>query len=275
MTPKIVLIIVVAFVVQVFFAGMLIDSEFVELQIKGLALLGEPPAGTVSADPMLSSVEAHQKIEEQILASTVRIVIQNWIVEPDESGYNIDQSVGHATVMSGSRLVTHNHFSLPLSIRQPEVRNEAYGLVILLDRQGQRLFQAPLSAFELVWEDSETLVFAYNDKNKFDELGLKPAEFVEWESLPLEVGMEVAQIDWDEHTTRVDWTIIKEVNLDQDAPMLVLEDGVMVGASGGGIFWEGKHIANNWRLRQFVDESGNVIDSVTTVALNSAEVAGL
>jgi hypothetical protein len=106
-------------------------------------------------------------------------------------------------------------------------------------------------------------------------LGLRPAEFVEWESLPLQAGMEVAQIDWDETTTRVDWTTVQEVKMDDGAPMLVLEDGVMAGASGGGIFGEGTHIANNWKLRQMIDASGNVTDSVTTVALNSAQVAGL
>jgi hypothetical protein len=223
---------------------------------------------------MARKAESRQRIEEQILASTVRLVIQNWVVDANESGYTVDVSVAHATVMSGSRLVTHNHFSLPLSILNPDGKIQAYGSVKLLDASGRQLFQAPLSEFALAWEDEATLVFAYQDEDQFEALGLRPAEFVDWTSLPLKPGMEVAQVDWDGSTTRVDWTVVHEAKLDGGVPLLVLEDGVMLGASGGGIFWEGKHIANNWLLRQVFNASGNVVDTMTTVALNSAQVIG-
>jgi hypothetical protein len=235
----------------------------------------ERPTSNGFKDPIVSDAKRRMMIEEQILASTVRIVIQNWHVDCDESGYNIDQSLGHATVMRGGKLVTHNHFSLPLSIRQPNAATEAWGLVKLLDANGRQLFQAPLSDFEIAWEDQETLVLAYADASQFEALGLRPAEFVAWTELSLEAGMEVAQVDWDGRTTRVDWTTVKEVILEDGAPMLVLEDGVTVGASGGGIFWQGKHIANNCHLRQMVDASDNILGAVTTVALDSDQVSAI
>jgi hypothetical protein len=275
MAPKRLLKTVITFVVAALLGGVALTACVGEQEVVNPVPVATPPTGDANNSRFAADAERRQAIEEQILASTVRVVIQNWIVDENEAGYTIDQSVGHATIMSGSKLVTHNHFSLPLSIRQPDAGTEAWGLVKLLDATGRQLFQAPLSEFRLAWEDQETLVFAYKDERQFDALGLRPAEFVDWSSLPLEVGMEVAQIDWDETTTRVDWTTVEEVILDDGAPMLVLEDGVTIGASGGGIFWQGKHIANNWRLRQMVDGSDNVVGAVTTVALNSVEVASL
>jgi hypothetical protein len=123
-------------------------------------------------------------------------------------------------------------------------------------------------------EEEELLVFAYKEADLFAELGFESAEFKDWGSLTLEAGMEVAQIDWDGATTRVDWTTIQEVKLEDGAPRLVLEDGAIPGASGGGIFLNGFHVANNWRIEEQVDASGAVVDTVTTVALNTAMVVG-
>ncbi len=84
--------------------------------------------------------------------------------------------------------------------------------------------------------------------------------------------MEVAQIDWDGRTTRVDWVPVREVTLESGVPRLKLDDGAMVGASGGGIFFQGQHIANNWRVEEQIDASGAVVGQFTTVALNSTQV---
>jgi hypothetical protein len=274
MVPKIYSRTVIILFAVAFIGSLGSTAPATEQETSNVVYTEDGLSGPGSTSDMAGEADTRKKIEEQILASTVRVVIQNWIVDDNESGYTIDQSVAHATVMSGSRLVTHNHFSLPLSIRHPDGEVEAYGLVKLLDARGKQLFQAPLSEFELAWEDQETLVFAYEDESQFEALGLRPAEFVEWTSLPLEAGMEVAQVDWDGSMTRVDWTTVQEVKLDGGAPLLLLEDGVMLGASGGGIFWQGKHIANNWLLRQMFDASGTLVDSMTTVALNSAQVVG-
>lgn len=266
MAPKILLISVTTFFIAIFITTMGLTSIALEEGLNNvISFVGNSTE---------SNAETHRTIEEKILASTVQIVVQSWIVDSNEAGFIIDESRGHATVMNDSKLVTHNHFNLPLSIRQQDAGTEAYGTVELLDPKGEKLFQAPLSAFELAWEDQETLVFAYENEDQFEALGLKAAEFEAWTALPLQAGMEVAQIDWDGSTTRVDWTTVQEVKLGDGIPRLVLDDGAMPGASGGGIFWQGKHIANNWKLEMMIEGSGDVVDSVTTVALNSAQVTG-
>ena len=259
-------------VVAVFIGIVALTAVAFEQGIIGIAFSEDQPNGNSCDNPSAEKVETCQKLEEQILASTVQIVIQTWVVGENESGYYLDESVGHATVMGNDHLVTHNHFSIPLSIRQQNGDAAAYGVVKLFDAHGQKLFESPLSEFELAQEELETLVFSLKNKGQFEALGLRPAAFKEWTSLPLQPGMEVAQIDWDGATTRVDWTKVQEVKLDDGVPRLVLDDGAMPGASGGGIFWQGNHVANNWRLEEMIEASGDVVDSVTTVALNSVEV---
>lgn len=224
-------------------------------------------------EPAGTDVETRQQIEKRILKSTIRFYIETWAVKPGDSGYDFDSASGHGTLKDGRYLVTHNHFSTPLS-SQPQDRDpNAYTMVTLADSNGQTLFRGPVSDFEIVWEDPETLVITHEDNDLFEKLGFVSAEFKDWSSVPLEAGSEVAQVDWDGEITRVDWTTIQEVAVEDGVPRLVLADGVTLGASGGGIFWQGTHIANNWLLVQELDASGELIGATTKVALNSAQVA--
>jgi hypothetical protein len=216
--------------------------------------------------------ENRRQIEEQILKSTVRVLVQSLTVKADESGYELDDTLGHATVMGDRYLVTHNHFDIPLSIRPQEGDPGAYGQVLLYNAAGDLVFKGPLSDFELVREDKETLVFAYKEGGLFEKLGFTSAEFVDWTMLSLRPGMELAQVDWDGQTTRVDWATIQEVDVEDGVPRLVLNDGAIPGASGGGVFWDGAHVANNWRLEEQVGPGGEVVGELTTVALNSTAV---
>jgi hypothetical protein len=226
------------------------------------------------AQPTGEMAHTCRELEQRILAATVRIELQGWTVADDESSYDIDYTVGHATVRDGRYLITHNHFRIPLSIRPQDGESEVYTSVILSDSNGETFFKGPISDFELAWEDPETLVFAYKDEKPFQDAGIISAEFSDWSSIPLKVGMEVAQVDWDGATTRVDWTTVQEVDIEDGVPRLVLADGVTLGASGGGIFWHGIHIANNWLLVQHYGESGTLTDTTTKVALNSTPVSG-
>jgi len=219
--------------------------------------------------PSILNTRHCRELEDQILNSTVRMMVESWVVNPGEEGYDISYSMGHATVMEDRYLVTHNHFNVPLNIRPREGDPESYTVIYLYNTSGEPLFKGPLSDFELAREDVETLVFAYKEKGLFEELGFSSAEFEAWPSLPLEAGMEVAQIDWDGTTTRVDWVKVQSVNVDEGAPRLVLADGVLPGASGGGIFLQGTHVANNWQLHEKVGAGGVVIEATSTVALNS------
>ena len=247
-------------------------SLIIVVLISALAPTIGSVAGQLSAGIVKRLHGDRQQIEQQILKSTVRVVVQSLTVKADESGYEIDDTLGHATVMGDRFLVTHNHFDIPLSIRPQAGDSETYGQVLLFDVSGYLVFKGPLSDFELVREDKETLVFAYKEGGLFEKLGFASAEFVDWSSVSLRPGMEVAQVDWDGATTRVDWTTIQEVEIEDGVPRLVLNDGAIPGASGGGIFLGGAHVANNWRLEEQIGTQGEIVGLQTTVALNSIEV---
>lgn len=217
---------------------------------------------------------ARSRMEASILNATVRYHIQSWILAEDESGYLVQDSVGHGTVMGGRYLVTHNHIEIPLSIRSRAGDQESSGTITFFNTSGAKVYTASLAEFELVREETEALVFAAKDASLFGKLGFSSASFKDYGSVELKPGMTVAQIDWDGETTRVDWTTVREVTLDDGVARLVLDDGAMRGASGGGIFYQGNHVANNWRLEERVGANGDVLDAVTTVALNTTEVVG-
>jgi len=257
----------------IFLAGILSPSFITGVITDGQPAIVAPAAGqeVSSGSTSPANEAAHRQLEERILRSTVRIYIETWRVRPDESGYDVDTTVSHATLKDGRFLVTHNHFSVPLSGDD----DQAYRTVTLANSDGQALFMGTLSDFELVWEDPQTLVLAYKDDDSlFEKLGFVSAEFKDWSSLPLEPGMEVAQVDWDGSTTRVDWTTVQEVDVEDGVPRLVLADSITLGASGGGVFWQGEHIANNWLLVQELGASDELLHATTKVALNSVPVSG-
>lgn len=212
-------------------------------------------------------------LEEQLLRATVRIKVESWVVRLDESGYDIDASTGHGTVTGGRFLITHNHFSVPLSILNRQANEASYGLVYLYDSRGNLLHKGPLLDFVVAREEMETLVLAHKEAGFFETLGFTSAAIgTEAFFAP---GMEVAQVDWDGAKARIDWVQVKQVILEGGAPRLVLDDGVLPGASGGGIFLAGKHVANNWRLEEKIDGAGIVVQALTAAALNPQGMANL
>jgi len=249
--------------------GIILFSNRAPLAVEGDPTVAAPQS---CAQPKGKAVQACRELEQRILAATVRIELQSWKVADDESGYDIDYKVSHATIKDSRYLVTHNHYSIPLAIRPQDGEPEVYVAVTLSDSSGETLFKGSISDFELAWEDPETLILAYKGEDLFQDKGMVSAEFSDWSTVPLKAGMEVAQVDWDGATTRVDWTTVQEVNVEDGVPRLVLADGVTLGASGGGIFWHGIHIANNWLLVQHYGELGALTDTMTKVALNSAPV---
>jgi hypothetical protein len=136
-----------------------------------------------------------------------------------------------------------------------------------------------LVAVTIVVEDAETLVLdfgTYRDggTEMFTAFGLASAEPAAWGSLPIQPGMEVAQVDWDGSNTHVDWVTIEGIITDGGTPRLELDNYVEGGASGGGVFWGGYHIANNWyRATTNNANSGAVIRQYSAAALNSAQAA--
>ena len=214
------------------------------------------------------------QLEEQILSTTVCICYESWLVADDESGYTIFRSVGLGTVKNDRYLVTHNHVAIPLSILPRAGEPDVYSRILLSDASGVERYSGPLTDFTVVAAEADTLILAHREPGFFTSLGFSSAEFSDWKTLSLAPGMEVAQVDWDGKIARVDWVHICDLDGTDDYARLELEDGTMVGASGGGVFWHGYHIGHNWRLDLGLDCQGNVVLQRTAVALNSATVTG-
>jgi hypothetical protein len=226
------------------------------------------------AEPTPKVVAVCDEIEQAILASTVRIVLQTWIIYVEGVGHTRLHGDGHGTVKDGRYLVTHNHFDdIPLSMLTDAESAESL-TVTIYRANGEQILQVPASSVELVSIEAETLVFDFGE-NVFDTLGVSSAEFLDFESLQLQPGAEVAQVDWDLHTAHVDWTTIQTVTVDEGTPILRLSNCIELGASGGGIFWNGSHVGNNWsRTAQCMASAANGMQPYTDIALNSPQVAG-
>jgi hypothetical protein len=81
--------------------------------------------------------------------------------------------------------------------------------------------------------------------------------------------MEVAQVDWDGVTAHVEWVRVTAVYATGDTPQMELDNFVEQGASGGGVFYEGVHVANTWlRQTERTADSGEVLRQYSIAALN-------
>ena len=84
----------------------------------------------------------------------------------------------------------------------------------------------------------------------------------------------MAQVVWDGETAYVDWVAIEDVVTERGTSRLELANLVTSGTSGGGVFWNGYHIANTWYQAYVFAENGVTISRhFSAAALNSPEVA--
>ena len=110
----------------------------------------------------------------------------------------------------------------------------------------------------------------YGGVDFFDSVGVPSADFKAWDSLSLQPGMEVAQVDWDGSTAAVKWVQINGIRAVEGTPVLELTSFVTEGASGGGVFWNGYHIANNWsRATELAQDSEAIIRQYSVAALDT------
>jgi hypothetical protein len=184
----------------------------------------------------------------------------------------VDGGTALATIKEGRYLVTHNHSGLsPSVLKSGELIS---GFVTTVN--GELIWLGSPLKVTVAVEDAETLVLDFGSDNGqgfFDSLGLASAEFKAGESLPLQPGMEVAQINWDGTTVQVDWVTIDKVITEHGIPRLELANVVRPGASGGGVFWNGYHVANTWSQRtEYCKNSGVVLRQYSVAALNSTQV---
>jgi hypothetical protein len=235
-----------------------------------MQLLESAADGISCIDP---SRDNREQCEQQILESVVRFEIRGPSMEDPNK---IIGGGGHGTIRDGRYVVVHNHFAIDLSVFEDEVNGEMASLNLYSANGYLLLRDARPPLFKIVFEDLETLVldFGVNDKDEgfFDWYRVPSASFKDIHEITLIPGSEVAQVNWDGKVTYIDWVRVHEVITKESVPRLVLENVISKGSSGGGVFWNGKHIANNWMNVGHIDEGGMETFQYSVAVLNSESI---
>ena len=235
------------------------------------------PAGVADAScahPAPDQAQECRRLEQQILASTVRIEWNLWVKDDKDGEYSRVDRISHATVKQGRYLVTHNHSQVLSS----DMKNQEFNRISISTADGALIWpKGPLNTITVIVEDEETLVLDFGDyggQGLFTLLGVPSAQFSAWESLPLKPGMEVAQVICEGEIAHVDWVTIEDVMTGIGTPRLELGSLVTLGTSGGGVFWKGYHIANTWyQATAYADDRAAVPRQYSVAALNSPRIA--
>ena len=209
------------------------------------------------------TVECRTQQEQRILASTVRIKHH----APE------DTLVSHGTAVGGRYLVTHNHFD----DRFLRANGVDSGTIALVRQDGKFILdRAPLASFAVAARQPETLVLDFGTQagvGFFDLHGVRSAEVGIWNSDALVPGEVVAQVVWDGRTTAVQWARVLRHREDKAVPAIELDGPILIGVSGGGVFYNGVHIANTWiqvtYQKQGLDTGPH---GTSIVALNTVEM---
>lgn len=218
----------------------------------GGSLAAFVPKSATCARPLPSRAAHCREMEAAILAATVRLAIHGRIEV--ENGYDIRQisgTVSHATVVSGRYLITHNHFGLPLSqvlLYNQHANGGLSGASVYRLDGTLVLDHGPISAFRVVFEEGETVILDFGP-DFFGRAGIPSIPVASGKAAGLTAGREVGIVDLDSqgHTCLV-WTDVEAVYPAGDLTLMRTTHGIHVGASGGGVFLDGRHIGNNWGL---------------------------
>jgi len=224
--------------------------------------------------PELSYIAQCEIFEQQILATVVRLEI----LEPNMEDPDFLQGVtGHGTIKDGRYIVVHNHFPIGLAIFSDEAQMDEVSLNLYSANGYMLLRDAHPPLFEIVVEDQETLVldFGTNPEGEgfFDWFGVPSAVFKNIHDIRIHPGSEVAQVNWDGQNTSINWVKVLDVITNDGVPRLLLANYVNKGSSGGGVFWQGAHVANNWMKAEKNMGDGTVSYQFSIAALNSVAVS--
>ena len=241
-----------------------VDDEVLVARMGTLALPASEAGSLSCTNPTMGMMSTCQEEAERILASTVRLE------------FNGLDEIGHATVIGGRYLITHNHYS----VSAEALSRGGDGLVTSVSVRKVNgdvvLLKVPLSYFSVEMIAPEVMLLdfrEYSGVGFFDSLGLPSAEISSVTDLTLQPGNVVAQIDWDMTTSHVSWARVTAVHAEGSTPYIVLDSFVEQGASGGGVFYNGIHIANNWsRNTDRQAETGEVLGRYSLAALNTLPV---
>jgi hypothetical protein len=228
-------------------------------------------------DPTPENAPECKKIEQEIIASTVYVEMQGHAYKGNYRWEITKGSRSHATVVGGRYLMTHNHFGYPLTETAAPDGDGFTGITLRKINGEKLLHAAPLTSFSIVYEDPQTLVLDFGEVNGrgfFETLGLPSVLTLNWDQVPWTEGMEVAQLDWSGEETHVDWAKVEMYQTNNEVPVVMVDNFLMKGASGGGVYWNGYHIGNNWlRGVEKEPETSQVEHTYSIVALNSTELS--
>lgn len=232
----------------------------------------EPDTATPAASTDPSCVDPAQDMSadcraqaERILASTVRLEF-----------HGPGGGIGHATVVGGRYLITHNHYPVSGDALSRGGDGLLTAISVFKSSGDIILLKAPLAYFSVAFVAPEALVLdfkSYGGVGFFDSVGIPSAAAEAPAGPDMEPGNVVAQIDWDGATSFVRWTRITAVRMEGDVPVVELASFVEQGASGGGVFYNGRHIANNESRRTDRDAaSGQIVRQYSVAALNTGSL---
>lgn len=218
------------------------------------------------ANPTPDLAPGCEAAAQHILASTVRLELE--AIPAGGSGSGNELLNGHGTVRDGRYVVTHNHYGLSLE----EYGNGRLVNISLYKADGTIVLQdLPPASVIVTAIGPETLLFDFGDyggQGLLSVVGLASAAFGTLESSGIQPGAEVAQIDWDGATAHVDWVRLTAIHTEGGTPYLEIDNFARQGASGGGIFYNGFHIANNWTRETDQLASGEIVQQRSIAALN-------
>lgn len=221
--------------------------------------------------------ERCKELEKSILDVTVIIEMQFQLYIQGHRHVQLIHS--NATTMAGRYLVTHNHYDFSLTVPASEGQN-GYIAISLRRSDGELILDsAPLSVFTIVYEDPATLVLNFSNTQEvglFDFDELPSVNFASWDEIQIDIGTELAQVDWNGNTPYVVWTQVNTLPQAEGVLQIQVDHFVQPGSSGGGIFLHGQHIGNNWARYTERDKfTGEVYLRTSIIALNSAALVQL
>lgn len=238
--------------------------------IEGGSTLSPVATAPSCAVPTPEIVAACQAQAGRILAATVRLELI--AIRPDGDGQEL--ITGHGTVMAGRYVLTHNHYGLT----PEEFGNGRLISLTVYKSDGSLALKdvrpASLSAKAMAPEALLLDFGDYGGQGLFDVAGLASAEFTGDTFDSLQPGMELAQIDWDGAAARVVWTRLTAVRAAGGTVYVELDSFVERGASGGGVFYHGIHVANTWsRTTDIRGEKGEIVRRSSLATINPKMIA--
>ena len=219
-----------------------------------------------AAHPTTARAHNQLAVEQTILASTLRFEMRSGMIFQNGAGLLKLWGVGHGTVKQGRYLVTHNHFDS--IVFSDELGNMSETLSLSFYKADGSLLTHLTNHPATAQFVGETVIFDFG-AGFFDRLGVPSATFVSNAQGLIRPNATVAQINWNQSRAFVEWTTVRSVTVRDGISVIELDNAVIKGASGGGIFLNGQHIANNWKVISISNaNSGVVSDSFTVAALN-------